>query len=142
MLREYTFPMITRRKGTSSFRSNYLKNHDQDLLMWNFKNRGHVELLLLLFTLSQFTSLAIQSNKGHNINKMMRQTFSKRDHDQGSVHKDSVSQMLRNPNRLWLLELHKTHARCHRHRRITVEMVRSNISISWNWRKKNSQVTI
>lgn len=41
---------------------------------------------------------------------MMEQTptFSKRDHDQGSVHEDGICQVLRNPHRLRLKELYKT----------------------------------
>lgn len=51
----------------------------------------------------------------------VRQTFCKGDHDQCSVHKHGVSQMLRYSNRLGLLEPHKTNPRCHRHGRITGE---------------------
>lgn len=48
-----------------------------------------------------------------------RPTFCKGHYDQCSVHKHGVGQMLRHPNRLGLLELHKTHPRCHWHGGVT-----------------------
>lgn len=52
---------------------------------------------------------------------MMEQTptFSKRDHDQGSVHEDGICQVLRNPHRLRLKELYKTDTWSHRQGRVT-----------------------
>lgn len=62
-------------------------------------------------------------SKNHSYMRfIMRQTFSKRHHDQRSVYKHSVCQMLRHSDRLRLLELHKAHPRRHRHRRITEEI--------------------
>lgn len=46
-------------------------------------------------------------------------TFSKRDHNQGSVHEDCVRQVLRNPHRFRLKELYKTDTWSHRQGRVT-----------------------
>lgn len=75
-------------------------------------------LLFYIFTIQESCH---SINKDHSYKGIMkRQTFSKRDHDQCSVHKHSVSQMLGHSNRLWLLELHKAYPRRHWHRGITI----------------------
>lgn len=76
------------------------------------------------------------------MHKNMKQTFCKRDHYQGSVHKHSVSQMLRHPHRLRLLELHKTHPGGHRHRRITVETEKHCNFTHFKWRTTTTRTSI
>lgn len=73
---------------------------------------------------------------------MKGQTFGKRDHDQCSVNKHGVSQMLRHSNRLWLLELHKAHPRRHRHRRVTIEEAKKMLhQIAQNCKQSSKQCT-
>lgn len=98
-------------------------------IMWN-SHLGQVKVYLLFYTVTNQESCH-SINKDHSYMRIIRrQTFSKWDHNQCSIHEHSVSQMLRHSNRLWLLELHEAHPRCHRHRRITIEKIKHKTTLN------------